>query len=91
MLGHERVYIAPRHEVRGYSFNVRSPHIIHTGTHILTHGSVAGGIVMAAIGLAYLIWEDRLLAKPALPISRALTGVQVRDYAEVEVLRDNKG
>ncbi|KAI3535267.1 phosphatidylinositolglycan class N [Colletotrichum filicis] len=38
---------------------------------------VAGGIVMAAIGLAYLIWEDRLLAKPALPISRALTGIQI--------------
>ncbi|KAK2011237.1 phosphatidylinositolglycan class N [Colletotrichum eremochloae] len=38
---------------------------------------VAGGIAMAAIGLAYLVWEDKLLAKPALPAARALTGVQV--------------
>ncbi|KDN63802.1 putative phosphatidylinositolglycan class N [Colletotrichum sublineola] len=38
---------------------------------------VAGGIAMAAIGLAYLVWEDKLLAKPALPAARALTGAQV--------------
>ncbi|KAK1980957.1 phosphatidylinositolglycan class N [Colletotrichum cereale] len=38
---------------------------------------VAGGIAMAAIGLAYLVWEDKLLTKPALRTARALTGVQV--------------
>ncbi|KAK1594454.1 phosphatidylinositolglycan class N [Colletotrichum navitas] len=38
---------------------------------------VAGGIAMAAIGLAYLVWEDKLLARLALPTARALTGVQV--------------
>ncbi|KAK1998992.1 phosphatidylinositolglycan class N [Colletotrichum falcatum] len=38
---------------------------------------VAGGIAMVATGLAYLVWEDKLLAKPALPTARALTGVQV--------------
>ncbi|KAM0325545.1 hypothetical protein ACHAQA_007532 [Verticillium albo-atrum] len=49
---------------------------------------VLGGLLMAAIGLAYLVLEDRILAAPpkkdqntqakaALPIARALTGVQV--------------
>ncbi|EFQ27563.1 phosphatidylinositolglycan class N [Colletotrichum graminicola] len=38
---------------------------------------VAGGIAMAAIGMAYLVWEDKLLSRPALPAARALTGVQV--------------
>ncbi|KAF9881387.1 gpi-anchor biosynthetic protein [Colletotrichum karsti] len=48
---------------------------------------VAGGIIMAAIGLTYLVWEDPLLAKSssregqatkqAMPIARALTGIQV--------------
>ncbi|CRK26272.1 hypothetical protein BN1708_014447 [Verticillium longisporum] len=50
---------------------------------------VLGGLAMAAIGLAYLGFEDRLLAAPStknqtiqgrttnLPIARALTGVQV--------------
>ncbi|KAK2044053.1 phosphatidylinositolglycan class N [Colletotrichum somersetense] len=38
---------------------------------------VAGGIAMAAIGLAYLVWEEKLLARPTLPTARALTGVQV--------------
>ncbi|KAK6219573.1 GPI ethanolamine phosphate transferase 1 [Colletotrichum tabaci] len=38
---------------------------------------VAGGSVMAVIGLAYLVWEERLLARPALPTARALTGIQV--------------
>ncbi|RNJ55512.1 Glycosyl phosphatidyl inositol anchor synthesis [Verticillium nonalfalfae] len=51
---------------------------------------VLGGLAMAAIGLAYLGFEDRLLAAPStkdqtiqrtatnLPIARALTGVQAR-------------
>ncbi|KAF4825264.1 GPI ethanolamine phosphate transferase 1 [Colletotrichum tropicale] len=46
---------------------------------------VAGGVIMASIGLAYLVWEDVLLARSstgkvvgqALPIARALTGIQV--------------
>ncbi|KAK2027652.1 phosphatidylinositolglycan class N [Colletotrichum zoysiae] len=38
---------------------------------------VAGGIAMAVIGLAYLVWEEKLLARPTLPTARALTGVQV--------------
>ncbi|WQF80066.1 Putative sulfatase, GPI ethanolamine phosphate transferase 1 [Colletotrichum destructivum] len=38
---------------------------------------VAGGTVMTVIGLAYLVWEERLLARPALPTARALTGIQV--------------
>ncbi|WYZ45459.1 hypothetical protein EsH8_VIII_000775 [Colletotrichum jinshuiense] len=38
---------------------------------------VVGGFVMAAIGVAYLVWEDKLLARPALLTARALTGVQV--------------
>lgn len=35
---------------------------------------------MAVIGLAYLVWEERLLARPALPTARALTGIQVDRY-----------
>ncbi|KZL72350.1 phosphatidylinositolglycan class N [Colletotrichum tofieldiae] len=38
---------------------------------------VAGGIAMAAIGLTYLVWEDKIIARPALPTARALTGIQV--------------
>ncbi|OLN95605.1 GPI ethanolamine phosphate transferase 1-like protein 1 [Colletotrichum chlorophyti] len=38
---------------------------------------VAGGTIMAVIGLAYLVWEDKLLDRPALPVARALTGIQV--------------
>ncbi|GKT59043.1 phosphatidylinositolglycan class N [Colletotrichum tofieldiae] len=32
---------------------------------------------MAAIGLTYLVWEDKIIARPALPTARALTGIQV--------------
>nr|XP_036575773.1 gpi-anchor biosynthetic protein [Colletotrichum truncatum]KAF6782397.1 gpi-anchor biosynthetic protein [Colletotrichum truncatum] len=46
---------------------------------------MAGGITMAMIGIAYLFWEDKLLAtsssnhasRQTLPIARAMTGIQV--------------
>ncbi|KAJ0289624.1 Glycosyl phosphatidyl inositol anchor synthesis [Colletotrichum noveboracense] len=63
---------------------------------------VAGGVIMASIGLAYLVWEDVLLARSStgkvvgqgLPIARALTGIQVslfpRLCIDLNLTRDNQ-
>lgn len=89
--GHEHIHLAPRCEDRGYQPNVSNvpgpQRFSHTEGTIVTLYSLIGGALMAVVGIAYLIFEDLVLAEftwttqstPKKPnhITRMLVGVQV--------------